>query len=414
MERIRIPAARWRSTLAVLMTLAPVLAVGTAAAPSASAAPTAGPVTIAGKCLEDANSGTANGNVIQVATCTGSAAQSWTWNTDGTVTVFGKCLDVTGASNATGALIQLYSCVTGTTQQRFRHLPDGTVYSVKSGKCVAVSGGSVVDNARIGLAPCDPAQSTQVWGAATAPAAKYTLSAGTAVSYARPDDTPASVFTDKNGQFYYSQAHSLYGATDSRNWSFYTGANFGSTSLAPISNAVNPANSSDSNADTTWRCNNSPTGLSATSAPAGSSYSQRNYCDISGIWVDPDTGYWYGLVHNEFTPQPFGDGLHYDAIDYAVSQNQGSTWSIQGHAITSPFSTARNDTTAFPNSTYYYGDGDQRLFVDNASGYFYVFYASRALNKFWWRGRSGSSTWPVRPSPRRWPRPPGPKWYDGA
>ena len=412
MERTRIPTARWRATFAALMTLALMLAAG-ATAPTAGAAPTAGTVTIGSKCLDDADFGTGNGNVIQVFTCNGSAAQNWTWQSDGTVTVYGMCLDVANASNATGALIQLYSCMSGAPEQKFSYLPDGTIYSVRSGKCLNVQGGSVVNNARIGLAPCDPSVTTEVWGAPTAPGPKYTLSAGAAVSYPNPDDTPASVFTDKNGQFYYQQSHSLYGAADSRKWTFFTGSAFDSATVAPISNAVNPTNASDSNADTTWRCNNSPTGLSATSAPAGSSYSQRNYCDLSGVWVDPDTGYWYGLVHNEFTPQPFGDGLHYDAIDYAVSQNQGSTWTIQGHAVTSPFSTTRNDTTAFPNSTYYYGDGDQRLFVDYASGYFYLFYASRALNKDGsgtiWLQHVARSPISQKMAPSSWT-----KWYDGA
>ncbi|MFD0078886.1 hypothetical protein ACFVIY_41710 [Streptomyces sp. NPDC127166] len=116
-------------------------------------------------------------------------------------------------------------------------------------------------------------------------------------------------------------------------------------------------------------------------APAGSGYAQKNYCDLAGVWVGPDTGDWYGLVHNEFTPQPFGDGLHFDAIDYAVSKDQGRTWSIKDHVITSPCSTTRGDTSAFPQQTYDYGDGDQRLFVDTASGYFYAFYGSRIVNK---------------------------------
>src|SRR5262249_31759280 len=67
--------------------------------------------------------------------------------------------------------------------------------------------------------------------------------------------------------------------------------------------------------------------------------------------------------------------------DYAKSTDQGKTWTIAGHVITSPYSTARNDTTAFPNSTFDYGDGDPRLFVDYASGYFYAFYGSRIIGQ---------------------------------
>ncbi|WP_460366786.1 RICIN domain-containing protein [Actinocorallia lasiicapitis] len=210
----------------------------------------------------------------------------------------------------------------------------------------------------------------------------FTVSVTSSGTWSHPTDTPAGVFIDKNGSFYFQQSAALYGASDPRYWDFFSGTDFDSaTRNSSMSNAVNPANSNDKNNDTTWRCNNSPTGLEATSAPSTASYAHRNYCDLAGVWVDPDTGDWYGLVHNEFTPQPFGDGLHYDAIDHAVSTDQGKTWKINGHAITSPYSTKRGDNVAFPNQTYDYGDGDQRLFVDAASGYFYVLYGSRIVDK---------------------------------
>lgn len=222
---------------------------------------------------------------------------------------------------------------------------------------------------------------TQVASASPA-AATYTIAIGSTGSYRFPTDTPASPYIDKDGTFYFQQSASLYGATQPRYWDFFTGTNFDTaTRSTAISDAVNPANSLDRNNNTTWRCNNSPTGLKATSAPAGSGYSQKNFCVLVGVWVDPDTGHWYGLVHNEFTPQPFGDGLHYDGIDYAVSTDQGRTWTIRDHVITSQYSTKRGDTAAFPNQTYHYGVGDQRLFVDPGSGYFYVFYGSRIVDK---------------------------------
>ena len=196
-----------------------------------------------------------------------------------------------------------------------------------------------------------------------------------------PDDTPASPFIDADGTFHFGESHANYynepdGSNgDIRQWNWYTGSNF---DTAKPDDALNAAGT---NPDTTDFCNASPTGVDSTKAPAGSSYTQPNYCDITQMWVDPDTGDWYGLVHNEFTPKPFGDGLHYDAIDYAVSTDKGKTWSIPGHAITSPYSTTRGDTTAFPQQTYSYGDGDPRLYVDYASGYFYAFYGSRVVNK---------------------------------
>ncbi|MEE4545129.1 RICIN domain-containing protein [Streptomyces sp. V4-01] len=248
---------------------------------------------------------------------------------------------------------------------------------------------------------------------AAAAAATYTVSVGAKGSWTHPDDTPPNPYLDKDGTFWFQEAHSLYGAADGRAWTFYSGADMDTATRSGVSDAVNPANSSDRNADTTWRCNNSPTGLESSYAPAGSGYAQRNYCDLSGVWVDPDTGDWYGLVHNEFTPQPFGDGLHYDAIDTALSTDQGRTWTIRSHAITSPYSTKRGDTTAFPQQTYSYGDGDQRLFADPASGYFYVFYGARLVDKGGsWRafyehaarapmsGKMAAGSWQ--------------KWYDGS
>ncbi|POX47385.1 hypothetical protein C3489_29710 [Streptomyces sp. Ru71] len=248
-----------------------------------------------------------------------------------------------------------------------------------------------------------------------AAAADHTVTVGATGSWTNPDDTPATPYLDKDGAFYYQQSHALYGADDPREWSFYTGRDFDSaTRSAALSDAVNPADPKDRNNDTTWRCNNnSPTGREATFAPAGSHYAQKNYCDLAGVWVDPDTGDWYGLVHNEFTPQPFGDGLHYDAIDFAVSTDQGRTWTIKDHVITSPYSTKRGDTTAFPQQTYHYGDGDPRLYVDAASGYFYVFYGSRIVDKggSWRTFHAHVARAPIagKMAPGSWR-----KWYDGA
>lgn len=236
--------------------------------------------------------------------------------------------------------------------------------------------------AALALGVCLPSATSSASAAPAAVTVSYTVSVGAKGTWTHPDDTPAVPYIDKDGTFYYQQAHSLYGAADSRQWTFFTGGDLDTaTRSGAVSDAVNPGNADDRNNDTTWRCNNSPTGLASTDAPSGSGYSQRNYCDLSGVWIDPDTGDWYGLVHNEFTPQPFGDGVHFDAIDYAASKDQGRTWTVKSHVITSPYSTKRGDSAAFPNQTYSYGDGDQRLYVDTASGYFYVYYGSRAVDK---------------------------------
>jgi hypothetical protein len=228
-----------------------------------------------------------------------------------------------------------------------------------------------------------------------------------------PDDTPASPVIDKDGSFHVTQGGSMYDKNAKRKWAFFTGRNFDDLQKdQERNNAVNPADKTDRNDDTTTRCNNSPTGVKSTYSPSQKKYSQRNFCGLIGVWIDPDTGDWYGLVHNEFTPEPFGDTLHYDGIDYAVSRDQGRTWKIKDHVITSPYSTKRGDNQAFPQQTYHYGNGDQRLFVDYASGYFYSFYGSRIVDK--------GGTWKVyyahvarspiseKMAPGSWK-----KWYNG-
>ncbi|MER7754833.1 RICIN domain-containing protein [Kitasatospora sp. NPDC097643] len=347
-------------------------------------------------------------------------------------------------------------------------------------------------------------------GASPAAAATptYTITTGATGTYAYADDTPAYPFIDSDGKFSFQSSHSLYGGSQGRAWQFWTGKDIDTgVTRAAIASAPD-------NADTTARCNNSPTGQLSSYDPKGSptsGYAERNYCDLIGVWVDPDTGDWYGAVHNEFTPSPFGDGLHYDSIDYAQSTDHGATWTIKDHIITSPFTTWRandqlwtmaadgsvrlgggsggkcldvsgggtaagttvgtygctgnanqkwtatggtlvnpasdlcltasgtgagstftiqgcgtspapatqafttpatgtkgrltssgtttcvdgsttlrlaacNDPTRdgrdqFPNQTYYYGDGDPKLFVDHASGYFYLYYDTQILNQ---------------------------------
>lgn len=233
--------------------------------------------------------------------------------------------------------------------------------------------------------------------------ATYTVTVDGTGSWTNPDDTPASPFIDKDGTFYYSQAHALYGASDPREWLFYQGTDLNDATL----------DEDISNHDTTEQCNNSPTGVESTAPPQPNSYSQPNYCDLTQFWIDPDTGDWYSLVHNEFTPRPFGDSLHFDGIDYAVSTDQGKTWDIKDHVITSPYSTKRGDTDAFPQQTYYYGDGDPRLFVDTASGYFYAFYGSRVVDKggSWKAFYEHVARAPIadKMAPESWQ-----KWYDGG
>ncbi len=99
-----------------------------------------GPITgYQGLCLDDRSASTANFNPIQVYTCNGTNAQSWTVNSNGTLTVLGNCLDVAGAGTANGTLVDLYPC-NGTGAQSWVHQSNGELVNTNSGKCLDDTG----------------------------------------------------------------------------------------------------------------------------------------------------------------------------------------------------------------------------------------------------------------------------------
>jgi len=113
---------------------ATTLAPGSAPQLATGSAPATGPIVgIAAKCLDDYHSGTANGTGIDLYSCNGSAAQSWSLPGDGTIRVLGKCLDDDHSGTANGTRIQLYACNGGAAQHW--SLPgDGTIRIF--GKCL--------------------------------------------------------------------------------------------------------------------------------------------------------------------------------------------------------------------------------------------------------------------------------------
>ena len=102
--------------------------------------PGSGPVTgYEGLCLDDRSASTALLNPIQVYTCNGTSAQSWTVNSNGTLTVLGNCLDVAGAGTANGTKVDLYTC-NGTGAQSWTHESNGELVNTNSGKCLDDTG----------------------------------------------------------------------------------------------------------------------------------------------------------------------------------------------------------------------------------------------------------------------------------
>ncbi|HEX4832272.1 MAG TPA: ricin-type beta-trefoil lectin domain protein [Trebonia sp.] len=101
---------------------------------------TTGPVTgYQGLCLDDRSASTANFNPVQVYTCNGTSAQSWTVESNNTLQVLGKCLDINAAGTTNGTSVDLYDC-NGTAAQVWQHQSNGELINPNSGKCLDDTG----------------------------------------------------------------------------------------------------------------------------------------------------------------------------------------------------------------------------------------------------------------------------------
>jgi predicted alpha-1,2-mannosidase len=109
-----------------------------------------GPITsgIAGKCVDDASSGTSNGTHIQLYTCNGTGAQNWTVAPDNTLQVFNKCMDVINGGTTAGTKIQLYTC-NGTAAQQWVANSAGEIVNTGSGLCLYASTTNNTDQLQI-------------------------------------------------------------------------------------------------------------------------------------------------------------------------------------------------------------------------------------------------------------------------
>jgi hypothetical protein len=102
--------------------------------------PGSGAVTLSynGLCLDDRGASTAPLNPVQVYTCNGTGAQSWTY-TNNTLQALGNCLDIEYGGTANGTTVDLYPC-NGTGAQVWEHQSDGAYLNPQSGKCLDDTG----------------------------------------------------------------------------------------------------------------------------------------------------------------------------------------------------------------------------------------------------------------------------------
>ncbi|MBB5867779.1 polyhydroxybutyrate depolymerase [Allocatelliglobosispora scoriae] len=151
-----------RTTFAVSLALAAALL--TPAAPAAAADPV-GPITgvPSGRCVDIPGAATTNGLQVQIWTCNGTGAQSWTIGTDGTIRALGKCLDVNGGINANGTKVQIWDCLAGNTHQRWTYnTTTRTVINPETGKCLDATGQGTADGTKLQIWTCN-SQTNQQW-----------------------------------------------------------------------------------------------------------------------------------------------------------------------------------------------------------------------------------------------------------
>jgi chitinase len=121
---------------------------------------TTGPITgIAGKCVDVAGANSANGTAVQLYTCNGTGAQTWTVGSD--IRALGKCLDVAGAGTANGTLVQLWDC-NGSGAQGWQAQPNGTLRNTGSGRCLDAVNRASTDGTRLQIWDCSGG-TNQVW-----------------------------------------------------------------------------------------------------------------------------------------------------------------------------------------------------------------------------------------------------------
>jgi len=111
---------------------------------------------IAGKCADISNSGTADGTAVQLWTCNGTGAQSWTSapGAGGAVRALGKCLDVSNGGTANTTRVQLWTC-NGSGAQRWVAGPNSSLVNPQSGRCLDDPGSSTADGARLQIYDCN-------------------------------------------------------------------------------------------------------------------------------------------------------------------------------------------------------------------------------------------------------------------
>lgn len=116
---------------------------------------------LAYKCVDVTGANSADGTVVDLYDCNGTAAQQWTRPGDGTVRALGKCLDVSAGSTADGAKVQLYSC-NGSGAQQWTYTSGRDLVNPQANKCLDVTGNNSANGTPLQIWSCTGA-ANQKW-----------------------------------------------------------------------------------------------------------------------------------------------------------------------------------------------------------------------------------------------------------
>jgi hypothetical protein len=103
---------------------------------------------LGGLCLDVDGGVPKDGTVVQVFTCNGSAAQTWTIATDGTLAVVGKC-----AEAAADESVHITACAGGNAQQ-WRSAPNSALVNQSNGECLTDPAAGQKPLGAVALSPC--------------------------------------------------------------------------------------------------------------------------------------------------------------------------------------------------------------------------------------------------------------------
>lgn len=105
-------------------------------------------------CVDDSNSSTTAGAPVQIWSCNGTGAQSWTVESNGTLQVLGGCLDVASSGTSAGTKVQYWTC-NGTGAQQWTAGANGSLVNPESGLCLDDPGSSTTQGTQLQIWTCN-------------------------------------------------------------------------------------------------------------------------------------------------------------------------------------------------------------------------------------------------------------------